>query len=87
MKKILLYLIKNRKKYAVLFNDDKALTTLKDILDIPEENVIMNGRIMDSDKILERWEVDKGTIKEVVKNRNTMTITVEIDCKLLLRKM
>ena len=80
-------MIKNRNKYAVLFNDDKALTTLKDILDIPEENVIMNGRIMDSDKILERWEVDKGTIKEVVKNRNTMTITVEIDCKLLLRKM
>jgi hypothetical protein len=87
MKKILLYLLKGKKKYAVMFNDEKSLTELKDVLDIPEDNVIINGRIMDSDKILERWEINNATVKDVKKTRNSMTVTVEVDCKLLLRKM
>jgi len=70
-----------------MFNDEKSLTELKDVLDIPEDNVIINGRIMDSDKILERWEINNATVKDVKKTRNSMTVTVEVDCKLLLRKM
>jgi hypothetical protein len=86
MNKILVYLIKNNKKYAVLFNDNDSLLNLDDLLNIEEVQYIDDGRISTPEKIGERWEIKSAEVKKIDKNRNTLKMTVEIDCKLLLRK-
>lgn len=86
MKKILIYLIKGKKKFATLFNDEKSLLNLKDLADITDEEFINNGAIPNTEEILERWEIKSAKIKQISKNRNTLKVTVDIDCKLLLRK-
>ena len=86
MKKILIYLIKGKKKFATLFNNEKSLLNLKDLADITDEEFINNGAIPDTEEILERWEIKSTDVKNIKKNRNTLKVTVEIDCKLLLRK-
>jgi hypothetical protein len=86
MEKILIYLLKGKKKLAVLFNNNQELNGVKDLLDINPESIILNGTIKDIDQILERWEISSTTVKNITKTQNSFKVLVEIDCKLLLRK-
>ncbi len=87
MEKILIYLLKGNKKYAVSFNNEQELKNIKNIVDIPTSSIITNGNIKDVNQILERWEISSTKIKTLNKTTNSLTMLVEVDCKLLLRKV
>lgn len=87
MEKILIYLIKNNKKHAVIFDNELSLLKLEELADINKDNVISNGVVKDSEKFKERWEIKTAKVKKLDKQRNSLKLTVEIDCKLLLRKL
>jgi hypothetical protein len=87
MKHILIYLIQHTKKYAVWFTDETRLLNLKDLVkDIQDDQYIGNGFVINSDQIGEKWEVKSAKVKKISKNRNQLKATIEVECKLLLRK-
>lgn len=87
MEKILIYLIKNNKKYAVIFPDEDNLLMIKDFTkDVDDDQIIKNGSIKNSDEILERWEIKSAKVKKATKNRSQLTMTLDVECKLLIRK-
>jgi hypothetical protein len=86
MKKILIFPNKEKKKYAVIWKDNDALMEMTDLLDLEEDNIVLNGHIPNPEDIVERWEIRKAKIKQINKTRNALKMTIEVDCKLLLRR-
>lgn len=86
MKRILIYLLKTTKKYALIFNENKNILDLKDLTDLTKDEIILNGLIKDSDKFLEKWEMKSAQIKKIEKTKSSFKITIDAEFKLLLRK-
>jgi hypothetical protein len=86
-KRILIFLVQSNKKYIADFDTEKQLLELNDLVtDINGKQLIDNGNIKNPEEILERWEVKSAKIKNISKNKNQVKATIEVDCKLLLRK-
>ena len=86
-KRILIFLVQGDKKYIADFDTEKQLLDLSDLVtDIEGEQLIDNGMIKEPEKVLERWEIKSAKVKNIKKNKNQVKATIEVDCKLLLRK-
>lgn len=86
MKKILIYLLKTTKKYALIFNENKNILDLKDLTELTSDQIILNGFIKEPEKFLEKWEIKSAEIKKINKTRTSLKVTIDVECKLLLRK-
>lgn len=86
MKKILIYLLKTTKKYALIFNENKNILDLTDLTELTSEQIVLNGVIKEPEKFLEKWEIKSAEIKKISKTRTSFKATIDVEFKLLLRK-
>lgn len=92
MKRILIYLLKTTKKYALIFNENKDILNLEDLTNLTKEQIILNGLIKypenpnESKDFFEKWELKSAKIKNIEKNNSNFKVTLDVDFKLIIRK-
>lgn len=85
--RILIYLVENNKKFIADFDTNDKFLELKDLVtDLNDNQVINNGTVKNPEEVLERWQIKSAKVKNLRKNRNQIKATIEVDCKLILRK-